>query len=118
MFCVNCGNQLDDKAVICTKCGVPTKNFGINVEEPKNETNVLAIVGFALSFVVAIAGLICSIIGLKRCNTEGLGNKGLAIAGIVISSVSIAITVIYFIFIVIFGLALFTSFLGIFALFM
>jgi hypothetical protein len=26
MFCSNCGNQIDDKAVICVKCGVPTNN--------------------------------------------------------------------------------------------
>ncbi len=27
MFCANCGNQIDDKAVICVKCGVPTNNM-------------------------------------------------------------------------------------------
>lgn len=27
MFCSNCGTQIDDKAVVCTKCGVPTSNF-------------------------------------------------------------------------------------------
>ncbi len=27
MFCSNCGAQIDDKAVICVKCGVPTKNM-------------------------------------------------------------------------------------------
>lgn len=27
MFCQNCGQQIDDKAVICIKCGVPTNNF-------------------------------------------------------------------------------------------
>jgi hypothetical protein len=27
MFCSNCGTQIDDKAVVCTKCGVPTHNF-------------------------------------------------------------------------------------------
>ena len=25
MFCKNCGNEMDDKAVICTKCGVSVK---------------------------------------------------------------------------------------------
>ncbi len=25
MYCPNCGEQIDDKAVICPKCGVPTK---------------------------------------------------------------------------------------------
>jgi len=27
MFCSNCGTQIDDKAVVCVKCGVPTPNF-------------------------------------------------------------------------------------------
>jgi TM2 domain-containing membrane protein YozV len=27
MFCSNCGTQIDDKAVVCVKCGAPTTNF-------------------------------------------------------------------------------------------
>lgn len=27
MFCTNCGTQIDDKAVVCVKCGAPTPNF-------------------------------------------------------------------------------------------
>lgn len=27
MYCAKCGNELDDAAVICPKCGVPTANF-------------------------------------------------------------------------------------------
>lgn len=27
MFCSNCGNQIDDKAVVCVKCGAPTSNY-------------------------------------------------------------------------------------------
>jgi hypothetical protein len=27
MFCSNCGAQIDDKAVVCIKCGVSTKNM-------------------------------------------------------------------------------------------
>jgi TM2 domain-containing membrane protein YozV len=26
MFCPNCGNQIDEKAIICLKCGVATDN--------------------------------------------------------------------------------------------
>ena len=28
-FCSNCGNQVDDKAVICVKCGVPVNGSNI-----------------------------------------------------------------------------------------
>lgn len=27
MYCSNCGTQIDDKAVVCVKCGAPTPNF-------------------------------------------------------------------------------------------
>lgn len=27
MFCTNCGAQIDDKAVVCVKCGVATHNL-------------------------------------------------------------------------------------------
>ena len=27
MFCKNCGKEINDNAVICPKCGVPTNNF-------------------------------------------------------------------------------------------
>lgn len=27
MYCTKCGNELDDAAVICPKCGVPTANY-------------------------------------------------------------------------------------------
>lgn len=27
MFCYKCGAQIDDQAVVCPKCGCPTKNY-------------------------------------------------------------------------------------------
>jgi TM2 domain-containing membrane protein YozV len=27
MFCTNCGAEIDDKAVVCVKCGVATRNM-------------------------------------------------------------------------------------------
>ena len=27
MYCSNCGAQIDDRAVVCVKCGVPTLNY-------------------------------------------------------------------------------------------
>ena len=29
-FCSNCGEQIDEKAVICVKCGVPVGNSSIS----------------------------------------------------------------------------------------
>lgn len=60
------------------------------------KTNTFAIIGFVLSFFyyVSIAGLVFSIIGLKQCNKTQEKGKGLAIAGIVISSVLLFINFI------------------------
>lgn len=96
MYCKNCGNEIHDDAVVCIHCGVPTQNYN-NQPQQQNyqQSNTMAIVGFILSFFIALAGLICSIIGLQRADNELNGNgRGFAIAGIVISSISLAVTVI------------------------
>ncbi len=51
MYCNNCGERIDDKAVVCPKCGVPVKN--------KNLTNDAPSAGFAvLCFFIPLLGLI------------------------------------------------------------
>lgn len=94
MFCKNCGKEIDNNAAVCPYCGVVASKEQLT---PKSETNVLAIVGFVLSFFIAIAGLICSILGKKKADELGGSGKSLATAGIVISIVSMAISVIYII---------------------
>ena len=88
MFCKNCGKEIDDQAVVCPYCGVAVKTAPA-------KTNALAIVGFVLSFFVAIAGLICSIIARKQCRESGEGGAGFALAGIIISIASMAIVLLY-----------------------
>ena len=60
-------------------------------------SNVIAIVGFILSFFLAVAGLICSIIGLVKSKELNDG-KGFSIAGIVISSLRIILMIVFFLF--------------------
>lgn len=121
MFCQYCGKQIEDGASFCPYCGkklneasapapegekdeffkdVPppvqpqqaASQQSYNAQSPAAaKTNTLAVVGFILSFFFALPGLICSIMGLKQCNQTGEGGKGLAIAGIVISAVSMFI---------------------------
>ena len=93
MFCKNCGKEIDDKASICIHCGVAVEKKSENTE-----TNVLAIVGFVLSFFIALAGLICSIIGYKRAPQFGGKGKNFALAGIIISIVSMVLGFIFYIF--------------------
>lgn len=97
MFCKNCGQEIDDKAVVCPHCGVAVSSTGpapVPAQPVYDDSNPLAVAGFVLSFFIAIAGLICSIIGLTKANKEGRKYKGLAIAGIIISIASIVLSII------------------------
>ena len=87
MFCPNCGKFIDDRAVICPYCGVEIVRRNV----PENESNGSAVAGFILSLFIPFLGLIFSIIGLKKANEIGGNGKGLAVAGIIISILSIAI---------------------------
>ena len=90
MFCKNCGQTIDDNADFCIHCGTAVNRS----QQGNNQTNTVALVGFVLSFFITISGLICSIIGLIKSNEYGGNGKGLAIAGIVISAVSMIIGII------------------------
>ena len=105
MFCKNCGRELDDRAVVCPNCGIQVGEMKCSNENI--ETYTLSIIGFILSFVVTIAGLICSIIAYRKCRDEGLNGKSLAIAGIVVSSVSMALAVIFVVIYIIIILGIF-----------
>ncbi len=90
-YCKNCGNEIDENAVVCPKCGAPTAKPSY-----EKQTNTIAIVGFILSFFIAIAGLICSIIGYKKSRELDGKGKGFALAGIIISAAEIVLTVIIY----------------------
>ncbi len=94
MYCKTCGKEIDDNAYVCPHCGVKT-----NVVTEK-KTNTLAIVGFVLSFFFAIAGLICCIIARRQIKESAEGGAGLALAGLIISIVEMAVAAIYIIAVV------------------
>ncbi len=123
MFCPHCGKQVNETDIFCASCGAnlngnPFESQFTQQKESDNppynppqcapyetqsnpntstSTNAIAIVGFVLSFFCAIAGLVCSIIGLQKSKEAGGTGKGLAIAGIVISAVSMFCTFIFMI---------------------
>lgn len=90
-FCTNCGNELDDRAIMCPKCGIAFTQTVAN--SGQTQSNGMAIAGFVLSFFIPLLGLIFSIIGLKRSKETNNG-KGLSTAGIIISCVTMVITII------------------------
>ena len=91
MFCKNCGKEINENAVVCPYCGVATNEKNL---KKSNENNIFALIGFILSFLIPLAGLICSIIGYKKVEEYNGDGKSFAMAGIIISVISLAITLI------------------------
>ena len=90
-FCTNCGNELDDRAIMCPRCGIALTQTVAN--SGQTQSNGMAIAGFVLSFFIPLLGLIFSILGLKRSKETNNG-KGLSTAGIIISCITMVITLI------------------------
>jgi uncharacterized membrane protein YvbJ len=93
-YCTHCGKEILDDAVVCPYCGCPTSaaNYNQNNYVPKRPLDLLSVVGFILSFIVAVAGLAVSIVAYNRIKyTDDFTSKGLAKAGIIISSVELCV---------------------------
>ncbi|MCA5924050.1 MULTISPECIES: DUF4190 domain-containing protein [Curtobacterium] len=69
-------------------------------QQASDRFNVMAIVGFILAFVVNIAGLVVSIIALSQIKKTGERGRGLALAGVIISALSIVFGIIWVIFLI------------------
>ena len=105
--CDKCGSEVDSNAKFCPNCGAkiePTEkaervevveatvkdNSGNKVNNTEIGYNVMSIVGFVLSFIPIpkfwLVALVISIIALVQISKTKEKGKGLAIAGIAISS--------------------------------
>lgn len=106
-YCGQCGYESTDGKAFCAKCGNKLSN-NTNVQVPvqqnvtvvtaNKKTNVICIIGFIFSFLVAIIGLILSIVGLISAKNNNEGGKGLAIAGIIISAINMILAAFILIF--------------------
>lgn len=95
-YCTHCGAELLDEAVICPKCGCAIGKYTSAEEaDQSSHWNILCVIGFAFSFFAALVGLILSIVGRKQVMQSGEKGKDLATAGIIISSVNLALTILY-----------------------
>ncbi len=90
MFCKRCGKQIPDGSTTCPQCGT---YLASTISAYRGESNTIALIGFIFSFFIPLVGLICSIIGYKKSNYT-YDRRELAIAGIVISVLSIVLTII------------------------
>ncbi len=111
-FCRNCGAPVDENAKFCAKCGAVqiTQQVQQSAQQPvqpapqpvyqqpvqpAKKNNGLCTAGLVLSLVgiitvglTSIIGLILSIVGLIVANSKKQNGKGKAIAGIIISVVT------------------------------
>ncbi|RYQ12146.1 peptidyl-prolyl cis-trans isomerase [Bifidobacterium pseudolongum subsp. globosum] len=72
---------------------------------PQDRWNGMAIAGFVCSFFFSIVGLVLSIIGYNQTKKTGEKGKELALAGIIISGLSIVMTVVMIIAFVAIGVS-------------
>ncbi len=88
-YCKNCGNEIDEKAVICVKCGSEVK------PEKKEEVGSTFIWGL-IGFMVPVVGLILWLLWKddypKRSRSSGIG-------ALVSTILSVVFVVLYFVFI-------------------
>ena len=105
-YCTHCGNELDDEAVICVKCGCPTEKYNMPVQNAqpaqKRVYSPLAIVGFVFALcglltpMFALVGLICSIIAYKSAVAdENAKGKTFTKAGIIVAAILLGLGITY-----------------------
>ncbi|MCH5156426.1 MAG: hypothetical protein J1G02_00945 [Clostridiales bacterium] len=134
-YCMHCGAELHDEAVICTKCGCWTNDSEKIAEVSKQKLNKLALVGFILAIVsavisvfflsldtdssaaflfsgipLAIAGFTCSLVGLLKLRRSKERGKALAITGIVVGAL-VGIMWVFLILLAVYVVILFYIFL-------
>lgn len=80
--------------------GNPYGQYGGNVPQQRG-TNTLSIIALVLTFVFSPAGLICGIIARGQIKRSGEEGSGLALASIIVSSIFLALSVVYIIFVLV-----------------
>ncbi|WP_437583746.1 DUF4190 domain-containing protein [Paramicrobacterium sp. CJ85] len=76
----------------------PAPNPYQGAPAPQDKYNVMAIVGFILSFFVSLVGAILCFVALSQIKKTGEKGRGLAIAGVIIGLASVVIGIIAIIF--------------------
>ena len=69
-FCSNCGNELKENADVCLSCGqlINTINNGTSSNQGQALATISVVfgsLGFIISFISSIVGLITSLIGIN-----------------------------------------------------
>ncbi|MBO5328061.1 MAG: hypothetical protein J6B04_02675 [Clostridia bacterium] len=96
MFCKVCGKEINENAVVCPHCGC-------GVAQAQKSTSVAAVVGFIMSLVslfisfyciIPVLGVVFSGIGMSATSYGKKKGRGIAVAGLVISIISLVLNII------------------------
>ncbi len=104
-FCVHCGNEVLDDAIVCPKCGCSVDYNSVSAQPQADIDSYsgLSIAGFVLSFLESLLGLILCIVAYNDAKKTGSQKSlGLARAGIIISAVLMGVAVFFVILYVVF----------------
>ena len=96
MFCSKCGNEIDNEALICPKCGCATANMtsqkSTATVAASGETSTLANCALIFAVIGPTIGLILGIIGTVKYKDEAYRKK--SITAIILSLI---LTVVYYV---------------------
>lgn len=95
-YCLHCGKKIQSDSVFCTYCGQKIEYDKMINQENKElkEKNTGAIVGFIFAFIpyFTFIGFVISLSSLISAKNYKEQRTGLAIAGVVISSIILIIS--------------------------
>ncbi len=79
----------------------PIVNQPVAPQMDQARTNTMAILSLVFAFIFPVMGVVFGIISLNQIKKTGEGGKGLAMAGLITSSIFTLITVLYIVFMVV-----------------
>ncbi len=79
----------------------PMQNQRMNAPMPPAKTNTMAILSLFFAFIFAPLGIAFGAIGLSQIKKTGEDGKGLAVAGLITSSIFTLLAIIYIVFAII-----------------
>ncbi len=99
MYCQNCGNEINDNAVVCIHCGAAVNNPNNPASNPEFQLSKTGM-GVLLAILLGLIGLV---IGLLIYPTGTVARstfiKGWGITFAISAGVSILISIVYVVFI-------------------
>jgi uncharacterized membrane protein YvbJ len=83
MFCKACGEEINDLAYVCIKCGVKT-DVNDKSEEAEKKDKQFITAGYIFSFIIPIIGIIYSVINFTKGRTQhGAGTLAVSILSMI-----------------------------------